>query len=92
MDLSRFPSKEEQQTYVTAYLEYQQSEAAGSPKRPDVEEVLEEVHRWRLVCDLYWGLWGMLQGINPSSPGFPYYDYALQRLELFLTLMSTHSH
>ncbi|XP_077995106.1 choline/ethanolamine kinase-like [Glandiceps talaboti] len=80
-----YPSKEEQLTFIRAYLTNANESYESSPL--DVQEALEqnlltEIKRFTLPCHFFWVLWSIVQA-QRSYHSFGYLDYALDRLDAY---------
>ncbi|CAL8263856.1 unnamed protein product [Merluccius merluccius] len=84
MDYSRYPSRELQREWLTAYLE-SYSQATGRPASATEGEVTTlyiQVCKFSLASNFYWGLWAILQS-HFSSIDFDFKRYAMDRLNFY---------
>ena len=77
-DLKRYPSIEQQKTFLTNYL---RSLYGKEPDPKLVEEWRIRVEKLLRLSHLFWGTWAYFQSQN-STVTFPYYEYAKQRILL----------
>ncbi|ORY07980.1 kinase-like protein [Basidiobolus meristosporus CBS 931.73] len=69
--LDKYPSKEEQYNFLSAYEK--------------IEKLYKEVNQFAPASHLLWGLWGLVQA-SQSGIEFDYFKYGMQRLEQFRVL------
>jgi thiamine kinase-like enzyme len=84
MDISQFPTYDEQIRFLKAYLE-----TPSNHENPDILDKLitpkslqKEVSMWLLASHLNWGLWGLIQA-SQSEIDFDYFLFSTQRLNAF---------
>ncbi|KAI8991774.1 kinase-like domain-containing protein [Mycotypha africana] len=84
MNMSRFPTYEEQVHFLKAYLD-----APSKHTNRDVvnyaitpEDLQKEVAKWVMAIHVGWGLWGLIQAYN-SEIDFDYFLFSMQRLNAF---------
>ncbi|KAI8985201.1 kinase-like domain-containing protein [Pilobolus umbonatus] len=75
MNKQDYPTRKEQIRFLESYIEH-----AGSSI--SLDGLLEEVRLWKMVCHLFWGLWGIVQA-SQSEIEFDYLYYSSQRMKAF---------
>lgn len=75
MTITDYPTKKQQLRFLESYIS--QSDLVIS-----AEELMKEVELWKMVCHLFWGLWGVIQA-SQSEIDFDYAYYCTQRLDAF---------
>ncbi|KAL3609273.1 hypothetical protein D5086_000293 [Populus alba] len=56
LDYSKYPGLEERQRFLHIYL----SSSDGLPSDIELEQLLENVEKYKLASHLFWGLWGII--------------------------------
>ncbi|KAK4518170.1 uncharacterized protein ATC70_001521 [Mucor velutinosus] len=84
MDMSQYPTYEEQIRFLNAYLE-----TKSKHNNPDIldkavtaECLQKEAAMWLMASHLSWGLWGLIQA-SQSEIDFDYFLFSTQRLNAF---------
>ena len=80
MHVERYPTKEEQETFLEAYLEA--GVDSRLPNHTTLEQLSAETQRYGLLSNVFWGLWAVIQAAN-SQIHFDYVGYAVGRFEEF---------
>ncbi|KAJ6945353.1 hypothetical protein NC651_000415 [Populus alba x Populus x berolinensis] len=78
LDYSKYPGLEERQRFLHIYL----SSSGGLPSDIELEQLLENVEKYKLACHLFWGLWGIISE-HVNEIDFDYMEYARQRFEQY---------
>ncbi|KAG1149798.1 hypothetical protein G6F37_004528 [Rhizopus arrhizus] len=82
MNKDQYPTKEEQISFLTAYINTTSKFSKQSKDCIDIKELEREVDMYVMVSHLFWGLWGLFQA-NQSEIDFDYFLYSTQRLNAF---------
>ena len=84
MDLSQYPTYEEQIRFLNAYLETKSKHDNPdiSGKAVTAECLQKEAAMWLMASHLSWGLWGLIQA-SQSEIDFDYFLFSTQRLNAF---------
>ena len=81
-DYTRLPSSEQRERFCREYLDERGDLSGDSEKdRAVVKELLQEVDLFRVVNDIYWGLWGLNQAFEEGCDEFDYMLYGTTRLK-----------
>ncbi|KAJ6961527.1 choline kinase 2 isoform X1 [Populus alba x Populus x berolinensis] len=78
LDYSKYPGLEERQRFLHIYL----SSSDGLPSDIELEQLLENVEKYKLASHLFWGLWGIISE-HVNEIDFNYKEYARQRFEQY---------
>uniref|UniRef100_A0A3N7EGP3 Choline kinase 2 n=1 Tax=Populus trichocarpa TaxID=3694 RepID=A0A3N7EGP3_POPTR len=78
LDYSKYPGLEERQRFLHLYL----SSSGGLPSDIELEQLLENVEKYKLASHLFWGLWGIISE-HVNEIDFDYMEYARQRFEQY---------
>ncbi|XP_011020454.1 PREDICTED: probable choline kinase 2 isoform X1 [Populus euphratica] len=78
LDYSKYPGLDERQRFLRVYL----SSSGGQPSDNEVEQLLENVEKYKLASHLFWGLWGIISE-HVNEIDFDYMEYARQRFEQY---------
>ncbi|KAH8512595.1 hypothetical protein Peur_056594 [Populus x canadensis] len=78
LDYSKYPGLDERQRFLHVYL----SSSGGQPSDNEVEQLLENVEKYKLASHLFWGLWGIISE-HVNEIDFDYMEYARQRFEQY---------
>ncbi|KAM7534247.1 hypothetical protein Aperf_G00000109108 [Anoplocephala perfoliata] len=86
-DPTKYPSREMQREWVRAYLQAFKKNSGNSMdlSPSEIEEWLDEIQNFTLLCHLYWGIWSIVQS-QRSKLSFNYVGYALARLNEYKRL------
>ncbi|XP_070555590.1 choline/ethanolamine kinase-like isoform X2 [Ptychodera flava] len=90
-----YPTKEEQLTFIRAYLSFYNEEYDTAPEEMKIaleSNLLTEIKRFTLPCHFFWALWGIIQE-KRSHHQFGHLDFALTRMHAYLKLkeeLTTH--
>lgn len=84
MDMSQYPTYEEQIRFLNAYLETKSKHDNPdiSDKEVTAECLQKEAAMWVMASHLSWGLWGLIQA-SQSEIDFDYFLFSTQRLNAF---------
>lgn len=79
-DYSRYPSDQQQRTFLVAYLEAAQEGArCASPSQEALDALVVEANVYALASHLYWAVWALLQA-KYSAIDFDYLGYHSLRM------------
>ncbi|KAI9015063.1 kinase-like domain-containing protein [Gaertneriomyces semiglobifer] len=84
MNPARYPSKEEQINFLSAYLDAQVAAEPNTTanREEELESIYKEVNKFTLCSNLLWGLWGVMQA-EQSEIDFDFVGYALERFNWY---------
>ncbi|KAI7873525.1 kinase-like domain-containing protein [Mucor mucedo] len=82
MNMSLFPTYEEQIRFLKAYLETPSKFDNPAINGVTPESLQKECTMWLMASHLSWGLWGLIQA-NQSEIDFDYFLFSTQRLNAF---------
>ncbi|XP_018563131.1 choline/ethanolamine kinase [Anoplophora glabripennis] len=77
-DCSNYPTEEQRQLFIRAYLDER-----GSRENPN--EVMKEVEVFALASHFFWAMWGLVNAETSKIP-FGYWEYACSRLTCYQQL------
>ena len=78
-DYSKFPTREQQAHFCSAYLE----ESGVEVTKDSINELLDEIAPFIQVSHLFWALWAVNQAGSEGCEDFPYLSYARARMKEF---------
>lgn len=81
-DFSKYPTKEEQERFITAYL--QDGDESVKVDAKEVESIRLEANTYSLASHLFWALWGFIQA-SQSQIDFDFFEYGMCRYNAFLS-------
>ncbi|EDO43238.1 predicted protein, partial [Nematostella vectensis] len=77
-----FPSLEQQLLFIRTYLGEQTNCHSQDKISPKEQELLDEVQRFALVSNFFWGMWSVVQA-KMSNIEFGYLEYAFTRFDSY---------
>lgn len=78
-DYSLYPSAQQQEAFVRAYVRAAGSASSADEEGERVNSFLKEIHAFVLANHLYWGLWAVNQAATEGCNDFDYLTYAENR-------------
>eukprot|EP01095_Lingulamoeba_sp_RSL-Kostka_P014384 TRINITY_DN6255_c0_g1_i1.p1 TRINITY_DN6255_c0_g1~~TRINITY_DN6255_c0_g1_i1.p1 ORF type:complete len:352 (+),score=77.35 TRINITY_DN6255_c0_g1_i1:45-1100(+) len=82
-----YPSKEHQCEFIRAYLSSYLEKSEEEVTEEEIEELYNEVDHCRILSNIKWGIWGLIQE-SMSSLDFDFKQYANGRLIEFYKILS----
>ena len=86
-DMDKFPSQEEQETFVQHYLTASGYEEGSQEIKSATQEILAEIPVFSLYSHLLWSSWGVCVQFHTSatcsSGCYDYLSYSVGRLEMY---------
>jgi len=78
LDYNKYPDFEERQRFVKKYL----NSSSEMTKEEEVEQLLQYIEKYTLVCHVHWALWSLISG-HVNNIDFDFVDYARQRFQQY---------
>lgn len=84
------PTLEQKEIFIKEYLKHYNCNVSDektllAPSIDDVNQLLNEVEAFAMVCHLLWTLWSIVNASKSQIP-FGYWEYAISRLETYQRL------
>lgn len=78
LDYNKYPDLEERVRFIKEYL----NTSGQTIKDKEVEQILEYIEKYTLVCHIHWSLWSLISG-HLNNIEFNFVDYARQRFQQY---------